>query len=158
MLSISSLSASFLYFCLSYMFGTGFLWEVLIKFDLVFLENVECGQTSILWQHWLVLFKQMLNMKLRRPNVTATIWSSGKVTCTGASRWEELFSLSLFAAHIVRLPHVIRFLCHIVKDHMSYNFYAFCFQWRWSKTRSSTSGQESSEAGIQCSIFQLSSG
>ncbi|XP_035828154.1 TATA-box-binding protein [Aplysia californica] len=28
----------------------------------------------------------MLNMKLRRPNATATIWSSGKITCTGSTR------------------------------------------------------------------------
>ncbi|CAI9739380.1 TATA box-binding protein-like 1 [Octopus vulgaris] len=30
----------------------------------------------------------MLNMKLRRPNTTASIWSSGKVTCTGATSYE----------------------------------------------------------------------
>lgn len=26
-------------------------------------------------------------MKLRKPRITATIWSSGKVICTGATRW-----------------------------------------------------------------------
>ncbi|CAG5119067.1 unnamed protein product [Candidula unifasciata] len=31
----------------------------------------------------------MLNMKLRRPNTTATIWSSGKITCTGATSEDD---------------------------------------------------------------------
>ena len=27
-------------------------------------------------------------MKIRKPSTTATIWSSGKITCTGAKRYK----------------------------------------------------------------------
>ncbi|XP_041357934.1 TATA box-binding protein-like 1 isoform X2 [Gigantopelta aegis] len=30
----------------------------------------------------------MLNMKIRRPQATASIWSSGKITCTGSTSYE----------------------------------------------------------------------
>ena len=30
---------------------------------------------------------QMVNMKIRRPYSTATIWASGKITVTGATRF-----------------------------------------------------------------------
>jgi TATA-box binding protein (TBP) (component of TFIID and TFIIIB) len=29
----------------------------------------------------------MINMKIRKPRTTATMWSSGKITCTGAKRY-----------------------------------------------------------------------
>jgi TATA-box binding protein (TBP) (component of TFIID and TFIIIB) len=34
-------------------------------------------------------FVQMITMKLRKPYTTASMWSSGKVTCTGATSEEE---------------------------------------------------------------------
>ena len=34
-------------------------------------------------------FMQMITMKLRKPYTTASMWSSGKVTCTGATSEEQ---------------------------------------------------------------------
>uniref|UniRef100_A0A672N3N2 TBP-like 1 n=1 Tax=Sinocyclocheilus grahami TaxID=75366 RepID=A0A672N3N2_SINGR len=38
----------------------------------------------VLW-----MFFQKVLMKLRKPRITATIWSSGKIICTGATSEEE---------------------------------------------------------------------
>ena len=34
-------------------------------------------------------FLQMVTMKLRQPYTTASIWSSGKITCTGANSEDQ---------------------------------------------------------------------
>jgi TATA-box binding protein (TBP) (component of TFIID and TFIIIB) len=36
------------------------------------------------------LFSQMVTMKLRQPYTTASIWSSGKITCTGANSEDQV--------------------------------------------------------------------
>ncbi len=36
-----------------------------------------------------ILF-QLVSMKLRKPSVTASIWTNGKVTCTGSRRYDLL--------------------------------------------------------------------
>lgn len=44
---------------------------------------------NIIWCFVVTILKplfQMVSMKLRRPYTTASIWSSGKITCTGATR------------------------------------------------------------------------
>lgn len=52
----------------------------------------------------------MLNMKLRRPNVTATIWSSGNITCTGSTSEEEArVSARRIARRLQRLGFNARF-------------------------------------------------
>ncbi|XP_029649849.1 TATA box-binding protein-like 1 [Octopus sinensis] len=53
----------------------------------------------------------MLNMKLRRPNTTASIWSSGKVTCTGATSEDEAkLAARRFARRLQRLGFNVRFI------------------------------------------------
>jgi len=52
----------------------------------------------------------MLNMKLRRPNATATIWSSGKITCTGStSEFEAKIAARKIARRIQKLGFNTRF-------------------------------------------------
>uniref|UniRef100_A0A0B6ZQ86 TATA box-binding protein-like 1 n=1 Tax=Arion vulgaris TaxID=1028688 RepID=A0A0B6ZQ86_9EUPU len=52
----------------------------------------------------------MLNMKLRRPNSTATIWSSGKITCTGATSEDDAkLAARRIARTLQRLGFNIRF-------------------------------------------------
>ncbi|RUS78315.1 hypothetical protein EGW08_013919 [Elysia chlorotica] len=52
----------------------------------------------------------MLNMKLRRPNVTATIWSSGNITCTGSTSEDEArLSARRIARRLQRLGFNARF-------------------------------------------------
>jgi len=52
----------------------------------------------------------MLNMKLRRPNATATIWSSGKITCTGSTSEEEAkVAARRIARRLQKLGYSIRF-------------------------------------------------
>ncbi|KAK0052162.1 TATA box-binding protein-like protein 1 [Biomphalaria pfeifferi] len=52
----------------------------------------------------------MLNMKLRRPNTTATIWSSGKVTCTGATSEDQAkLAARRIARRLQKLGFNIRF-------------------------------------------------
>jgi transcription initiation factor TFIID TATA-box-binding protein len=52
----------------------------------------------------------MLNMKLRRPNSTATIWSSGKITCTGSTSEDDAkLSARRIARKLQRLGFNIRF-------------------------------------------------
>ncbi|KAK3787280.1 hypothetical protein RRG08_056001 [Elysia crispata] len=52
----------------------------------------------------------MLNMKLRRPNVTATIWSSGNITCTGSTSEDEArISARRIARRLQRLGFNARF-------------------------------------------------
>lgn len=51
----------------------------------------------------------MLNMKLRDPHTTASIWSSGKVTCTGATSAEEsLTAARRFARILQKLGFQVR--------------------------------------------------
>eukprot|EP00106_Octopus_bimaculoides_P021643 XP_014789085.1 PREDICTED: TATA box-binding protein-like protein 1 [Octopus bimaculoides] len=50
-------------------------------------------------------------MKLRRPNTTASIWSSGKVTCTGATSEDEAkLAARRFARRLQRLGFNVRFI------------------------------------------------
>ncbi|KAH9491706.1 TATA box-binding protein-like protein 1 [Bulinus truncatus] len=52
----------------------------------------------------------MLNMKLRKPNTTATIWSSGKITCTGSTSEDEAkFAARRIARRLQKLGFNIRF-------------------------------------------------
>lgn len=52
----------------------------------------------------------MITMKLRRPYTTASIWSSGKVTCTGAtSEVEAKISARRFARSLQKLGFKVRF-------------------------------------------------
>ncbi|GFN89419.1 TATA-box binding protein [Plakobranchus ocellatus] len=52
----------------------------------------------------------MLNMKIRRPNVTATIWSSGNITCTGSTSEDEArVSARRIARRLQRLGFNTRF-------------------------------------------------
>ena len=38
----------------------------------------------------------MVTMKMRRPYTTASIWSSGKVTCTGANSEDQVNFATIF--------------------------------------------------------------
>lgn len=52
----------------------------------------------------------MITMKLRRPYTTASIWSSGKVTCTGAtSEAEAKVAARRFARSLQKLGFKARF-------------------------------------------------
>lgn len=53
---------------------------------------------------------QMITMKLRRPYTTASIWSSGKVTCTGAtSEVQAKIAARRFARSLQKLGFKVRF-------------------------------------------------
>lgn len=52
----------------------------------------------------------MLTMKLRRPYTTASIWSSGKITCTGAtSEVESKIAARRYARTLQKLGFQTRF-------------------------------------------------
>lgn len=52
----------------------------------------------------------MITMKLRRPYTTASIWSSGKVTCTGAtSEIQAKIAARRFARSLQKLGFKVRF-------------------------------------------------
>lgn len=52
----------------------------------------------------------MITMKLRRPYTTASIWSSGKVTCTGAtSEVQAKIAARRFARSLQKLGFKVRF-------------------------------------------------
>ncbi|XP_064607341.1 TATA box-binding protein-like 1 [Liolophura sinensis] len=52
----------------------------------------------------------MLNMKIRRPYTTASIWSSGKITCTGATSEDEAkIAARRFARILQRLGFNVKF-------------------------------------------------
>lgn len=52
----------------------------------------------------------MITMKLRRPHTTASIWSSGKITCTGAtSEVEAKIAARRFARALQKLGFKVRF-------------------------------------------------
>lgn len=52
----------------------------------------------------------MITMKLRRPYTTASIWSSGKVTCTGAtSEVQAKVAARRFARSLQKLGFKVRF-------------------------------------------------
>lgn len=49
-------------------------------------------------------------MKLRRPYTTASIWSSGKVTCTGATSEDQAkIAARKFARSLQKLGYEVRF-------------------------------------------------
>ena len=48
----------------------------------------------------------MVTMKMRRPYTTASIWSSGKVTCTGANSEDQVNFATIFTTK--RLHNVFR--------------------------------------------------
>lgn len=53
----------------------------------------------------------MLNMKLRKPYTTASIWSSGKVTCTGATSEDEAkLAARRFARRLQKLGFNVQFI------------------------------------------------
>lgn len=47
----------------------------------------QSGLPRLLLTRSLISLFQKVLMKLRKPRITATIWSSGKIICTGATRW-----------------------------------------------------------------------
>ncbi|KAF7997988.1 hypothetical protein HCN44_009386 [Aphidius gifuensis] len=52
----------------------------------------------------------MITMKLRKPSATASIWSSGKITCTGAETEEEAkIAARRFARTLQKLGFKVRF-------------------------------------------------
>ncbi|XP_033738196.1 TATA box-binding protein-like protein 1 [Pecten maximus] len=52
----------------------------------------------------------MCNMKIRRPYTTATIWSSGKITCTGATSEEaSKIAARRFARQLQRMGFKVKF-------------------------------------------------
>lgn len=52
----------------------------------------------------------MCNMKIRRPYTTATIWSSGKITCTGATSEEACkIAARRFARQLQRMGFKVKF-------------------------------------------------
>lgn len=52
----------------------------------------------------------MITMKLRRPQATASIWSSGKVTCTGAeTEAEAKIAARKIARSLQKLGFKVRF-------------------------------------------------
>lgn len=54
--------------------------------------------------------QSMCNMKIRRPYTTATIWSSGKIVCTGATSEEESkIAARKFARKLQCLGYTVRF-------------------------------------------------
>ncbi|XP_048759959.1 TATA box-binding protein-like 1 [Ostrea edulis] len=54
--------------------------------------------------------QSMCNMKIRRPYTTATIWSSGKIVCTGATSEEESkIAARKFARKLQRLGYTVKF-------------------------------------------------
>ncbi|XP_062593734.1 TATA box-binding protein-like 1 [Saccostrea cucullata] len=54
--------------------------------------------------------QSMCNMKIRRPYTTATIWSSGKIVCTGATSEEESrIAARKFARKLQRLGYKVKF-------------------------------------------------
>lgn len=68
----------------------------------IFVNNVVCSYSTrchlnlrkIAMEGMHVEYKKengMVNMRLRRPYTTANIWSSGKITCTGAKSEEEAY-------------------------------------------------------------------
>lgn len=54
----------------------------------------------------------MLNMRLRRPHTTASIWSSGKITCTGATSEPDAYKA---ARRYSRLLQKLKFNVRIAK-------------------------------------------
>lgn len=46
--------------------------------------------------------KGMVSMMLMKPKVTANIWSSGKVACTGCSSLEEAYHCSKYVAKLIK--------------------------------------------------------
>jgi hypothetical protein len=64
--------------------------------------------TSFMEGHYsqFILF-QMVTMKLRQPYTTASIWSSGKITCTGANSEDQVESgLSFFIMDLLDIRNV----------------------------------------------------
>jgi len=52
----------------------------------------------------------MVSMKIRRPYTTASIWSSGKITCTGAtSEAQAKIAARKFARSLQKLGFQVRF-------------------------------------------------
>ncbi|XP_041357932.1 TATA box-binding protein-like 1 isoform X1 [Gigantopelta aegis] len=52
----------------------------------------------------------MLNMKIRRPQATASIWSSGKITCTGSTSEDDAHRAARrFARRLQRMGYNVRF-------------------------------------------------
>ena len=53
---------------------------------------------------------QMITMKLRKPKTTASIWSSGKISCTGATSPEDAKAAARrFARSLQKLGFKVRF-------------------------------------------------
>ena len=77
----------------------------------------------------------MVTMKLRRPYTTASIWSSGRITCTGATSEEQvgfcclsiLFTFS-FSFILFSLLNTFSFLLFILQAKIAARRYARCLE------------------------------
>ena len=65
---------------------TGFNVEYRRENGVITLWYWVLDSVYFIWSLWFVF--QMVTMRLRKPYTTASIWSSGKVTCTGATSEE----------------------------------------------------------------------
>lgn len=63
-------------------------------------------------------------MKLRKPRITATIWSSGKIICTGATSEEEA---KFGARRLARSLQKLGFQVMFSKDTQTVNIQGFIF-------------------------------
>lgn len=70
------------------------------------------------------LFLQKVLMKLRKPRITATIWSSGKIICTGATSEEEA---KFGARRLARSLQKLGFQVMFSKDTQTVNIQGFIF-------------------------------
>lgn len=77
----------------------------------MFVIFVSCNcSTPFLKNYVFLSFVQMITMKLRRPYTTASMWSSGKVTCTGATSEEQAkIAARRFARCLQKLGFEARF-------------------------------------------------
>ena len=66
---------------------------------------------------------QMVTMKLRRPYTTASMWSSGKITCTGANSEEQAkVAARKYARVLQKLGNVSKLCAGLAA---TYQFWAF---------------------------------
>lgn len=66
------------------------------------VSNQWISQSILLWFTCLLMQMKMISMKLRQPRVTASIWSSGKITCTGATTEDSAKCASRKVARVLQ--------------------------------------------------------
>ena len=70
-------------------------------------KSVHNNLTSIWFE--CVNFFQMVTMKLRQPYTTASIWSSGKITCTGANSEDQVYHAGhwVYTLYVRWIPKIL---------------------------------------------------